>query len=163
MLKDGWLYSGDIGELTGEGYLKITDRKKDIIITAGGKNISPQNIEGMLKQIPLVGSAVVIGDQRKFLSALLTPNTENFETYAKEKNIAQYKLEKLVTNKEVLKQIDSEIQILNQRLAPVEQIKKFKLLDHDFSVESGELTPTMKVKRKVVNQRYNAIIESLYN
>lgn len=162
VLKDGWLYSGDIGELTQEGYLKITDRKKDILITAGGKNIAPQNLEGMLKQISLVSSAVVVGDKRKYLAALLTPSEENLGNFAKAQGLSVDKLAELIQKNEVLAQIDSDIKKMNLTLAPAEQIKKFKLLDHDFSVESGELTPTMKVKRKVVNEKYKTAIDSLY-
>lgn len=161
VLKDGWLYSGDVGELTQEGYLKITDRKKDLLITAGGKNIAPQNLEGMLKQIPLVSSAVVVGDRKKYLAALLTPNDENVKKFAQDEGLESNGVG-LLENQKLLSAIEADVKKMNLKLAPVEQIKKFKLLDHDFSVESGELTPTMKVKRKIVNERYQSEIDGMY-
>ncbi|MEI6805288.1 MAG: long-chain fatty acid--CoA ligase [Myxococcaceae bacterium] len=161
-LKDGWLHSGDIGHLDSEGYLCITDRKKDLLITAGGKNISPQNLEGMLKQIPFVNLAVVIGDQKKYLSALLTPNHENLKIFAEENKLTSESLADWVRHPQVLSEIQSHIDKINQTLASVEQIKKFTLLASDFSIENGELTPTMKIKRKVINTRYQEQIEALY-
>lgn len=161
VLKDGWLYSGDVGEITQEGYLKITDRKKDLLITAGGKNIAPQNLEGMLKQISLISSAVVVGDRKKYLAALLTPNAENIQRFADNEGLDSTN-EGFFSNQKLLAAIEADVKKMNMKLAPVEQIKKFKLLDHDFTVESGELTPTMKVKRKVVNQKYQTEIEGLY-
>lgn len=158
-LKDGWLHSGDIGHLDSEGYLCITDRKKDLLITAGGKNISPQNLEGMLKQIPLINLAVVIGDQKKYLSALLTPNLETLALFAQEQGLES---DNLVNHPKVLAEIQAGIDKINQSLASVEQIKKFTLLAQDFSIENGELTPTMKIKRKVINSRYQEQIEALY-
>jgi long-chain acyl-CoA synthetase len=158
-LKDGWLHSGDIGHLDSEGYLCITDRKKDLLITAGGKNISPQNLEGMLKQIPLVNLAVVIGDQKKYLSALLTPNLEALNLFAQEHGLES---DNLVQHPKVLEAIQQGIDKINQSLASVEQIKRFTLLAQDFSIENGELTPTMKIKRKVINSRYQEQIEALY-
>ena len=147
-IADNWLYTGDIGQFDNDGYLKITDRKKDLIITAGGKNISPQNIETMLKQIDLVSQAVVIGDKRKYLSALITLDDD--------------KKQKLSEKNNFIKTIQSDINTINQKLASVEQIKKFEILPNDLSIENGELTPTMKVKRKVVNQKYAQQIESMY-
>ncbi len=161
-LKDGWLHSGDIGHLDSEGYLCITDRKKDLLITAGGKNISPQNLEGMLKQIPLVNLAVVIGDQKKYLSALLTPNQETLGLFAREHKLGTDHLPELVRHPKVLGEIQIHLDKINQTLASVEQIKRFSLLPQDFSIETGELTPTMKIKRKVINSRYQEQIEALY-
>lgn len=162
VLKNGWLYSGDVGHLDEQGFLKITDRKKDLLITAGGKNIAPQNLEGMLKQIPLVSLAVVIGDQRKFLSALLTPNADNLSIFATQNGIKADKLENLVKNTSVLAKIQSELDDINRKLAPVEQIKKFAFLPAEFAIETGELTPTMKIKRKAINARYRDTIEAFY-
>lgn len=161
-LVDGWLYSGDVGEFDKNGYLKITDRKKDLLITAGGKNVAPQNLEGMLKQIPLVSLAVVVGDRRKYLSALLTPNADNIVHFAKQEGFEGKPVSELVKEDKVLKAIQAEIEKINRQLAPVEQIKRFELLENDFTVESGELTPTMKIKRKVINARYGEKIESFY-
>lgn len=161
-LKEGWLYSGDIGHLDSEGYLCVTDRKKDLLITAGGKNISPQNLEGMLKQIPFVNLAVVIGDQKKYLSALLTPNQEALSLFAKENALEIGNLADFVKHPKVLAEIQNRVDKINQTLASVEQIKKFSLLPEDFSIENGELTPTMKIKRKVINTRYQEQIAALY-
>jgi len=159
---DGWLHSGDIGTLDKAGFLDITERKKDLLITAGGKNIAPQNLEQMLKQIPLIAQAVVIGDRRKYLSALLTPNTEGISNYAVKMGIANVGMDELIKGERIRRAIDAEIEKINHKLAPVEQIKKFKLLPKDFTIESGELTPTMKIKRKVVNSLYADEINSLY-
>ncbi len=161
-LKDGWLHSGDIGHFDTEGYLYITDRKKDILITAGGKNISPQNIEGRLKQIPLVNFAVVIGDQRKYLSALLTPNLEALQEFAKENNLGDMNLTQLIAHPAICSEIQRHVDKINRELASVEQIKRFNFLAKDFSIEGGELTPTMKIKRKVINSNYQQQIEALY-
>jgi long-chain acyl-CoA synthetase len=161
-MSDGWLLTGDIGELDADGYLKITDRKKDLLITAGGKNVAPQNLEALLKQIPHVSSAVVVGDRRKYLAALLTPNWEFISDYAKKEGISESGVESLVKNGRILEAIQKQIDSLNMKLTPVEQIKKFHLLERDFSIESGELTPTMKVKRKVVSALYEEQINKLY-
>lgn len=162
VLKNGWLYSGDVGVIDRQGYLKITDRKKDLLITAGGKNIAPQNLEGMLKQIPFVSLAVVIGDGRKFLSALLTPNADYLGQFASKLGISNSDLSALVTNSSILQKIQEDIDLLNKKLAPVEQIKKFAFLPVDFGIASGELTPTMKIKRKAINARYHDTIEAFY-
>ncbi len=160
--RDGWLHTGDIGNLDKNGFLCITDRKKDILITAGGKNISPQNLEGMLKQIPWVSSAVVVGDQKKYLAALLTPNQERLSEFAALTSIEDQDLRQLVLDHRVLTAIQGEIDQINRKLAPVEQIKKFALLPREFSIEEGELTPTMKIRRKVINARYQEDINRLY-
>jgi long-chain acyl-CoA synthetase len=161
VLKDGWLYTGDIGELK-DGYLFITDRKKDLLITAGGKNISPQNLEAMLKELPYVQAAVVVGDSKKYLCALLSPDLELMKKKAKEVGISPEKAISLVEDKKILQEIKDELFKINDRLAPVEQIKRFFLLPNEFSVASGEYTPTMKVKRKFVNQKYQTFIDQMY-
>lgn len=162
VLKDGWLYTGDIGTLDSEGFLRITDRKKDLLITAGGKNISPQNLEAMLKQLPYVQSAVVIGDAKKYLCALLSPDMDRIRKKAVELGKKPEEALSLVQEKSIQEEIQRELELINKRLAPVEQIKKFSLLPHEFSVDSGEFTPTMKVKRKYVNQKYQSVIEKMY-
>ncbi len=162
-LKAGWLYSGDVGQIDKDGYLRITDRKKDLLITAGGKNISPQNLEAMLKQIPLVSLAVVIGDQKKYLVALLTPNQENLLDFAKKRGIQNQTIFDLIHHRLVRQEIQKGIEELNQKVASVEQIKKFLYLSKDFTVEDGELTPTLKIKRKVINLRYQDRIDSMYS
>ncbi len=161
-LKDGWLYSGDIGELDKDGHLKVTDRKKDLIITSGGKNISPSNIESMLKSNPMISQAVVIGDKRPFITALLTLNLENIQKFAKENNIKDTTMQDLSRHPKIDKIISDSVSNINSDLAQYETIKKFTILDRDFTQEADELTPTLKVKRKVVNEKYAGIIESMY-
>jgi long-chain acyl-CoA synthetase len=161
-LADGWMRSGDVGHLDHSGYLSITDRKKDILITSGGKNVSPQNIESMLKQIPMVSLAVVVGDQRKYLVALLTPNMDSVLQFAKDQGLIAQDPKKILKDNCVLSQIRQDIEKVNARLAPVEQVKNFALLDAEFSIENGELTPTMKLKRKAIQTRYRETIDTLY-
>jgi long-chain acyl-CoA synthetase len=154
-LKDRWLCSGDLGTFDNEGFLSITGRKKEIIITAGGKNIAPKNIEAALKQSPLIGECVVIGDRRKFLTALVTLD-----------EIAARKLapdsELLFDAMQIRSAIQAQIDQVNQTLARVEQVKKFAILPKPFGIDTGELTPTMKIKRKVVAQMYAREIEAMY-
>ena len=159
---DGWFHSGDIGEFDADGYLKITDRKKDIIITAGGKNVAPQNIENMIKNDPMISQVVIHGDKRKFLSALVTLDRDEIERYAKAHNITFATYDDLVKQQPIYSMIQKRIEDKNGQLARYETIKKFAILPNDFSVESGELTPTLKVKRKVINERYRAIFDSFY-
>ncbi|HEY1555141.1 MAG TPA: long-chain fatty acid--CoA ligase [Kofleriaceae bacterium] len=146
-LHDGWLATGDLGAFDRDGYLSITGRKKEIIITAGGKNIAPKNIEALLKQSPLVGEAVVIGDRRKYLTALVTlePNAAQASEPGQVRDTIQAKIDEV-----------------NQQLARVEQIKRFTVLPRPFGIDTGELTPTMKIKRKVVAQKYASEIEAMY-
>jgi len=160
--EEGWLHSGDVGELDADGYLKITDRKKDIIITAGGKNVAPQNIEALLKGIPGVAQACVVGDRRKHLAALLTVDRENAASVAKACGAAASTPEGLAGDPAFRRHVEEAIEAVNANLARFETVKRFTILPHEFTVESGELTPTMKLKRKVVVQRYAPQIESMY-
>ena len=162
ILKDGWLYSGDVGRMDEDGFLFITDRKKDLLITAGGKNVGPQNIENLIKTIPYVSQACVIGDKRKFLSALITLDGPAIEAWAKENGVAYGSLADLAGNEKVRKLIEGHLEEKNRELAKYEQIKRFTLLPDDFTIESGELTPTMKMKRKIVNEKHKDAIESMY-
>lgn len=158
-LVDGWLHSGDLGAFDKDGFLTITGRKKEILITAGGKNIAPKNIEAALKNHRLVGEAVVIGDRRKFLSAVVTLDPDAAATFAREKGIAP---EGLHESAEVKAEIQKALDEVNAELARVEQVKKFAILQKPLSIEGGELTPTLKVKRKVVNEKYAREIEAMY-
>ena len=155
---DGWLHSGDLGKFDSEGFLHITGRKKDIIITAGGKNITPKNIESGIKNHPLVHEAVVIGDRRKYLTALISPDMEAYPAYQQE----QGDKDAPHVSKAVHDSIWAAVEEVNRSLARVEQVKKIKILDRPLSIEDGELTPTLKVKRAKVSEHFADEIEALY-
>ncbi|MEZ4268212.1 MAG: AMP-binding protein [Myxococcota bacterium] len=159
---EGWLHSGDIGVIDPDGFLRITDRKKDLIITAGGENVAPQLIEGQLKAIPVVAQAVVIGDRRKFLTALLVLDPERIAVDAEAIGSPARDAASASTCPLFEQYLQKEIDKVNEGLARVQTIKKFKILPVDFTIEGGEMTPTMKMKRKVVNEKYSDAIESMY-
>jgi long-chain acyl-CoA synthetase len=157
-----WFKTGDIGVLDEDGFLAITDRKKDLIVTAGGKNIAPQPIENILKLNPYITSAVVIGDRRRFISALVVPNFEKLEEYANSSKIAFASRAELVKNEQIVSFLRAEIDRATPYLASYEKIKKIVVLDRDFEIEKDEMTPSQKIKRNVVEQKYRNLIEALY-
>jgi len=159
---DGWLLTGDIGELDEDGYLRIVDRKKELIITAAGKNLSPANIESRLKTIPLVDQAVAIGDQRKFISALLTLDPEVAPAWAAKQGIDDTDLASLAKNPQVIEEVQRGVDAANEDLARVEGVKRFSLLAEPWEPGGDELTPTMKLKRKPIADKYEDEIEALY-
>ncbi len=158
----GWFHTGDIGHFDEQGFLVITDRKKDIIVTAGGKNIAPQPIENILKTNPYISNAVVIGDRRRFLIALIVPNFEKLEAFAKQNGIVYRDNADLVKNEKVERLIASEVERATPGLAPYEKIKKVLLLDHEFEIEKEEITPTLKVKRNIIEAKYKPSIDGMY-
>ena len=159
---EGWLRTGDVGMVDEDGFFRITDRMKDIIITAGGKNITPSELENELKFSPYITDAVVIGDKRPYLTCLIMIDHENVENYAQERSVPFSDFASLCRTPEVQQLINAEIERVNAKFARVEQIKKFRLLEVKLSPEDEELTPTMKLKRKLVNEKYKSLIEDMY-
>lgn len=162
VLKDGWFYTGDVGRLDKDGFLMITDRKKEVFKTAGGKYIAPQPIENMLKSSLYIEQAMVIGEYRKFPAALLVPNFPMLEKWAREHNITVTNREALVHHPEIIALIQREVDAVNENFSQYERIKKFILLTKEWSIEGGELTPTLKLKRRVLLEQYKDAIEALY-
>ena len=159
---DGWFHTGDIGELDGEGYLKITDRKKDLIKTAGGKYVAPQPIENRVKLNKFVANAVVLGDRRKFPIILVVPNYDQLEPWARERKLASRSRGELIALPDVQAKVEREVMGMLRDLAKFEMPKKVALIERDFTIDSGELTPTLKVKRRAVEQNYKALIDRVY-
>jgi long-chain acyl-CoA synthetase len=162
-IRDGWLHTGDVGSVDEDGFYRITDRMKDIIITAGGKNVTPSEIENQLKFSPYITDAVVIGDKRAYLTALIMIDQENVEQYAQERNIPFSNYASLCRAREIQELIEAELDRVNRQFARVEQIKTFRLIEQRLTAEDEELTPTMKLKRKLVHQKYAELIESMYS
>ena len=154
--------TGDVGMLDADGFLRITDRKKDLIVTAGGKNIAPQPIEGLVKTSKFVSNAVMLGDRRRFPIMLVVPNFQILNAWAQEQGIAEPRVETLLARPEVQMKMDREVRTTLRDLARFEVPKKLLLLPRDFTIEDGELTPTLKIKRRVVEQRHRVAIEELY-
>ncbi|MBE0569753.1 MAG: long-chain fatty acid--CoA ligase [Deltaproteobacteria bacterium] len=159
---EGWLHTGDIGVLDEEGFLRITDRKKDIIVTSGGKNIAPQNVENLLKNDPFVSQAFVYGDRKKYLTALITLSSDEVLAWAARNGIQEKDLQALAKRPEVEMLLRERVEEINKGLASFEQVKRFVLLGTDFSQETGELTPTLKIRRKVVVGKYGGLLDALY-
>jgi long-chain acyl-CoA synthetase len=161
-VEEGWLHTGDLGSVDADGFISITGRKKDIIITAGGKNLTPANLENDLKQTRWVSQAVMHGDRRPYPVMLVTLDEEEIVPWAEAQGIDDRSVPALAHNEQVRALIQAELDAANAKYAPVEQVKKFAILDHDLSQETGELTPTLKVKRNVVNEKYVGLFDELY-
>jgi long-chain acyl-CoA synthetase len=162
-LKEGWLHTGDVGEVDAEGFVRVTDRKKDIIVTASGRSVSPVAIESALREIPLVGHAVVQGDGRHYLTALLTLDPDAARAWAAEQGIEVASSIELVHHPRVFEYLRQQVAQVNRELSAAEGIKRFALLDEDFDSLSGEVTPTLQTRRRFVAQKYRALIEGLYD
>jgi long-chain acyl-CoA synthetase len=161
--KEGWLYTGDIGHFDSDGFLVITDRKKHLFVNSGGKNIAPQPIESLLQQSKFIDQIILIGDKRRFNTALIVPDFDVLKEFAKDHDVYFSDSDSLIANEKINEVIRKDINELQKDLAKYEQVRRFKLLSTPFTIEDGDLTPTLKVKRKVVEQRYSDVIESMYN
>ena len=159
---DGWFRTGDIGHLDPDGFLVITDRKKDLIKTSGGKYIAPQRLESLIKSSRFVSQVVVVGNARKFASALIVPNIELLRGYAQMKRIGYKDQSELLTNPRIIDLINRQVDKYTMELARFEKVKKVALLEHEFTTESGELTPTLKPRRSVIEKKYSNVIDRLY-
>jgi len=159
---DGWLHTGDVGYLDSDGYLFITDRKKDIIVTSGGKNVAPQPVEGRLGATPYIAQAVLIGDKFPYLTALVVPNFENLEVHFAGKGVSGLGRAEMAQHPETEALVAAAVKQVNAELAIHERIRRFTLLPREFSVDEGELTPTMKVRRRIIGERYGGLIEQMY-
>jgi long-chain acyl-CoA synthetase len=162
VLRDGWFHTGDIGTLDEDGYLTITDRKKDILVTASGKNVAPGPIESLLKRDPIISEAVLIGDRRRFITALIVPNLPVIQQRMVNGEALASPLEELLVREDVRALFQSVVDEVNGQLSLFEQVKRFSLLPTEFTIASGELTPTMKARRRVIEDRWKIAIEELY-
>jgi long-chain acyl-CoA synthetase len=160
--EEGWFHTGDVGAFDARGMLIITDRKKHLFVSSGGKNIAPQPIENLFLQSKYIDQFVLIGDKRMFLSALIVPEFDAIQEYADRNKIQYASVSELVKNPAIVTIIEKDIQNLQKDLANFERVRKFVLLDRQFSLEEGEITPTLKVKRKIIEERYAHLIEDMY-
>ena len=160
---EGWLHTGDVGAIDNDGYVRIVDRKKELIITAGGKNISPANLESLLKQHPLVGQSCAIGDRRPFVTALVVLDSEVAPAWAREHGIEFSSIAELAADPRVVAAVQDAVDECNRHVALVEGIRKFTILPVEWTPESNELTPTLKMKRRVVFEKYAPQIEAMYS
>ncbi|NTU53892.1 MAG: long-chain fatty acid--CoA ligase [Chlorobiaceae bacterium] len=163
VIKDGWFYTGDIGEIDSDGYLKITDRKKHIIVTSGGKNIAPLPIENLILDSPFVDQVMIVGEKRPFLIALIVPDFQKLREFASGHHINATSTKELVANKEVVQIYEKLLRTISRQLATHEKVRKFLLVEEPFSIENGLITPTLKLKRKEIVKKFNPEIDTLYN
>ena len=159
---DGWFRTGDIGKIDADGFLSITDRKKELFKTSGGKYIAPQPLEQLIKGSRFVNQVVLIGNGRRFPAALIVPNWEQIESYAKLKGLKESSHAELCCNPRIIDLFERQIAELTPDLAQYERVKKVALLEHEFTIDGGELTPTLKVKRRVIDEKYREVIDELY-
>jgi long-chain acyl-CoA synthetase len=159
---DGWLHTGDIGAVDSDGYYSVIGRKKDIIITAGGKNIAPAGIENLLQQHPLIGQTCVIGDRRPYITALLVLDPEGASAWARQHQIQASTLAELAEHPLVVAEVERAVEAANQHLSRVEQVKRYRIVTREWTAQTGELTPTLKRRRSVILERYAADIDALY-
>ncbi len=160
---DGWLHTGDIGEIDEDGYVKITDRKKSLFKSSGGKYIAPAQIEEIIIQLPYVDQIIVIGNEKMYVTALIIPDFIELTRLAKNLGLNTYNLSEFISNPVLLKKIENDINVIQKHLSPYEKVRKFTLLEKPFSIESGELTPTLKIKRKFVEEKYSDLIDKMYH
>lgn len=161
-VEDGWFRTGDIAKIDEQGYIQITDRKKDIIITSGGKHVAPQTIENLFKSEPMIANVIAYGDRRKYITALITLNPEALQKFAENHSIAYKSIGECTQNPKVRQEVEKVVHERNQTLARFQRIKKFVILDHELSIENNELTPTLKVKRKTVTEKYKDLLDGMY-
>ena len=160
--KDGWFHTGDIGEFVENRFLKITDRKKEIFKTSGGKYIAPQKIENKMKESPFIEQVMVIGENQKFPAALIVPSFAHLKKWCELKNISYSTNEEMISHPEIVSRISEEINTRNESLGKPEQIKKFELLPKEWTMDTGELTATLKLKRKIIMENCKALVEKIY-
>ncbi len=158
---DGWFHSGDVGELDADGYLRITGRKKELIVTAGGKNVAPAVLEDRIRAHPLISQCMVIGDAQPFIAALITIDPDTFPEWTAEKGLSG-ELAELVGHPHLLEEVQLAVDDANEAVSKAESVREFRVLSEDFTIEGGELTPTLKVKRAVIAKKYGSVIDEIY-